>query len=80
MGYKAFLVAVDREACALYKEALDKHLPPEYSAVVYQPGHNDDRRCSRRYYLSEDAEKAVRKAFIASRTSSRRFSSSPRSC
>ncbi|WP_252891500.1 hypothetical protein [Thermoclostridium stercorarium] len=27
MGYKAFLVAVDREACALYKEALDKYLP-----------------------------------------------------
>ena len=23
MGYKAFLVAVDREACALYKAALD---------------------------------------------------------
>ena len=31
LGYKAFLVGVDREACALYKEALDKILPPEYS-------------------------------------------------
>src|SRR5579875_2845258 len=29
MGFKAFLVAVDREACALYKRELDKHLPPE---------------------------------------------------
>ena len=29
MGYKAFLVGVDREACALYKEALDKYLPPD---------------------------------------------------
>ena len=28
LGYKAFLVAVDREACAFYKEALDKLLPP----------------------------------------------------
>ena len=27
MGFKAFLVAVDREACALYKAALDKYLP-----------------------------------------------------
>src|SRR5206468_10897880 len=27
LGYKAFLVAVDREACALYKKALDKYLP-----------------------------------------------------
>ena len=34
MGYKAFLVAVDREACALYKEVLDRYLPPEYSEVV----------------------------------------------
>jgi type I restriction enzyme R subunit len=28
IGFKAFLVAVDREACAFYKKALDKHLPP----------------------------------------------------
>jgi type I restriction enzyme R subunit len=34
MGYKAFLVAVDREACALYKKELDKLLPKEYSEVV----------------------------------------------
>src|SRR5690606_21750067 len=41
LGYKAFLVGVDREACALYKHALDKHLPPEYSAVVYTGNNND---------------------------------------
>lgn len=35
LGYKAFLVAVDREACALYKAALDQFLPPEYTQVVY---------------------------------------------
>src|SRR5438093_8351941 len=34
LGYKAFLVAVDREACAFYKEALDKILPREYSEIV----------------------------------------------
>ena len=37
MGFKAFFVAVDREACALYKKALDKHLPADYSRVVYSP-------------------------------------------
>ena len=34
LGFKAFLVGVDREACALYKEALDKYLPTSYSRVV----------------------------------------------
>ena len=38
MGYKAFLVAVDREACCLYKEALDRHLPGEISRVVISRG------------------------------------------
>jgi type I restriction enzyme R subunit len=35
LGYKAFLVAVDREACAKYKEALDRYLSPEYSVRAY---------------------------------------------
>ncbi len=35
LGYKAFLVAVDREACAKYKEALDKLLPPEWVVPIY---------------------------------------------
>jgi len=35
LGYKAFLVAVDREACAFYKEALDLLLPPKYSEIVF---------------------------------------------
>ena len=42
MGYKAFLVAVDREACVLYKKALDKYLPPEYSTVVISSGGKGD--------------------------------------
>src|SRR6266700_2740004 len=37
MGFKAFLVAVDRQACALYKQALDTYLPPDWSEVVYSP-------------------------------------------
>jgi type I restriction enzyme R subunit len=63
LGYKAFLVGVDREACALYKKALDKHLPTEYSTVVYSPLHNDNEMLAA-YHLTEDAEKRVRKAFI----------------
>ncbi len=32
--FKAMVVAVNREACVLYKSALDKYLPKEYSEVV----------------------------------------------
>jgi type I restriction enzyme R subunit len=65
LGYKAFLVGVDREACALYKHALDKHLPPEYSAVVYTSAHNDPELLTE-FKLDEDAEKQLRKAFVKS--------------
>ncbi|MBI1894175.1 MAG: HsdR family type I site-specific deoxyribonuclease, partial [Candidatus Rokubacteria bacterium] len=63
LGYKAFLVAVDREACALYKKALDRHLPLDYSAVVYTAVHNDEPLLAE-YHLSEADEKKIRKAFI----------------
>lgn len=63
MGFKAFLVAVDRQACAAYKKELDKYLPPEYSRVVYSPYHNDDLDM-KEYYLSEDEEKQIRKDFL----------------
>jgi len=63
LGYKAFIVGVDREACCLLKEALDKYLPPEYSKVVISPGHNDPLELSR-YHLSDDEEKRIRKSFI----------------
>ena len=62
MGYKAFVVAVDREACALYKEELDKYLPQDYSKVVYSPFYNDPPELSR-YHLSEIEEKRIRNAF-----------------
>jgi len=64
LGFKAFVVAVDREACALYKEALDGYLPPEYSRVVYTP-HHKDRDLLRRHHLDDAEEKRVRKAFRA---------------
>ncbi|MEO1432916.1 MAG: HsdR family type I site-specific deoxyribonuclease, partial [Cyanobacteria bacterium J06633_8] len=61
MGFKAFLVGVDREACKLYKQALDKYLPAEYSKVVYSRTTEEGLR---EYNLTEAQEKEVRKAFI----------------
>ena len=62
LGYKAFLVAVDREACAIYKDILDKYLPPSYTRVVISPGHND-REELRKYHTTEEEERGIRKAF-----------------
>jgi type I restriction enzyme R subunit len=62
MGFKAFLVGVDREACALYKKELDKLLPKEYSEVVYSRVHNDEPPISD-YHLDEKTEKRIRKDF-----------------
>jgi len=63
LGYKAFVVAVDREACALYKEAMDKYLPPDESAVVISQNPARDSERLKRYYLDEAEEKQIRRAF-----------------
>ncbi len=63
LGYKAFLVGVDREACALYKHALDKVLPPEYSAVVYTSAHNDSELLTE-FKLEEQEETKLRRTFV----------------
>ena len=65
LGYKAFLVAVNREACAKYKEALDKLLPPEWSVPVYSENVNDvvERPLVAELQLSEEQERAVRLTF-----------------
>lgn len=62
LGYKAFLVGVDREACALYKKALDEFLPPEYSEVVYT-GNNNDSELLKEFHLDPKKERAIRKSF-----------------
>lgn len=46
-GFKAQLVAVDRKACAIYKEALDaklaaRGLPPEWSDVIISGAQNSE--------------------------------------
>ncbi len=67
LGYKAFLVGVDREACAHYKHALDAAfkemgLPPEYSEVVYT-GSNNDSRLLKEFHLDPKKERQIRKSF-----------------
>jgi len=62
LGYKAFLVAVDREACALYKKELDKLIPPHFSEVVYTGNHND-KPLLKEFHIDEKKEKAIRKSF-----------------
>jgi type I restriction enzyme R subunit len=62
LGYKAFLVAVDREACALYKDALDEFLPPNYSEVVFT-GNNNDPEQLKRFHRKPKEERQIRKAF-----------------
>jgi type I restriction enzyme R subunit len=65
LGYKAFLVAVDREACALYKKALDNYLPPEYATPIYTKNATDaiDRPLVAEMQLEEKDEKNARKLF-----------------
>jgi type I restriction enzyme, R subunit len=63
LGYKAFLVGVDREACVLLKAALDRHFPPDRSRVVITSAHNDAEQL-KAHHLEEAEERAVRKAFL----------------
>lgn len=67
LGYKAFLVAVDREACALYKQALDLifaelGLPADYAQVVYT-GNNNDSALLKQFHLDAKQERQIRKSF-----------------
>ena len=62
LGYKAFLVGVDREACAYYKHALDEFLPPEYSEVVYTKNNNDSALL-KKFHLDPKQERQIRKRF-----------------
>ena len=67
LGYKAFLVGVDREACAHYKHALDAEfnelgIPPDYSEVVYT-GNNNDSALLKEFHLDKKKERQIRKRF-----------------
>lgn len=65
LGYKAFVVAVNREACAKYKRELDKLLPPEWTQAVYTKNAADaiDRPLVAKLQLSDEAEEQTRLLF-----------------
>jgi type I restriction enzyme R subunit len=65
LGYKAFVVAVNREACAKYKKALDMLLPSEWTVPVYTQNAADvvDRPLVAKLQLSEEAEEQARLLF-----------------
>jgi type I restriction enzyme, R subunit len=65
LGLKAFVVGVNREACAKYKQALDKHLPAAWSEVVYTSNPSDviERPLVAKLQLSDAREEDVRVLF-----------------
>ncbi len=65
LGYKAFLVGVNREACAKYKRALDRLLPSDWTEPVYTENLNDvlDRPLVAECQLSSEREADVRFKF-----------------
>ena len=65
LGYKAFLVGVNREACAKYKRALDRLLPSDWTAPVYTENVNDvvERPLVAELQLSPEREADVRLMF-----------------
>ena len=65
LGYKAFLVGVNREACAKYKRALDRLLPSDWTTPVYTENVNDvvDRPLVAELQLSPEREADVRLMF-----------------
>jgi type I restriction enzyme R subunit len=65
LGYKGFVVGVNREACAKYKKALDKLLPPEWTAPVYTENSADivDRPMVAEQQLNYEVEEQVRLLF-----------------
>jgi type I restriction enzyme R subunit len=65
LGLKAFVVGVNREACAKYKRALDTLLPSEWTEVVYTENAADviERPLVAELQLSEEREADVRALF-----------------
>ena len=65
LHYKAFLVGVNREACAKYKRALDKLLPPEWTTPVYTENAADivNRPLVAEYQLPPEREADTRLMF-----------------
>lgn len=63
-GFKAMIVAPDREACDLYKKELDKHMPEEASEVVISiSGKKDSEEFRQKYEKDKKQEDDVVEKF-----------------
>lgn len=58
-GFTAQVVCYDREACVLYKDALDEILPEDASAVVMSLAPNDPPEWKKRFERDRDQEEAL---------------------
>ena len=62
-GFGAQIVTIDQEACVLYKEALDKILPPETSEVVFSLGQGAPQAWRERFGRTKDEEEQLLERF-----------------
>lgn len=58
-GLKAMIVTPDRYACILYKDELDKLLPPEASEVVISTSSNDTEEFKKKWGMDKDKQEKV---------------------
>lgn len=62
-GFKAMIVAPDREACVQYKEELDKHLATEASALVISSSANDAFEFKEKWAIDKDKQEKIVEKF-----------------
>lgn len=60
-GFGAQVVSFDRESCLLYKQELDRHLPPEVSDIVMSVNSGEERYAP--YKRDRDAEEKLLERF-----------------
>lgn len=63
-GFKAQIVASEREAVVKYKNELDKLIGSERSVVVMTVNNNDSKDWKEKYRLTREQEKRIKEAFI----------------
>ena len=63
LGFKAFVVAVDREACVTYKKYLDQFMSPNLSEVIISKT-NDDNLDLKKFHFDDNKQKKILKDFI----------------
>lgn len=57
--FKGQIVVFDREACHLYKQEIDKHMPPEETAVVMTLRQGDPDEYKKAYSLTDDEQEKL---------------------